>query len=74
MTATFRKRTFEVARYCLRKRLNEDDVNVEEWQNALRRGDPWLGKITEGPEAAQDSAEVGNMPSDLVDAEAYQPT
>ena len=63
----FESQTFKVARFCVRKKLNERDVDGEEWRNSLRRGDPWMRQDIYGPAAVQVSTEVEDKPLDLAD-------
>ena len=48
VTVSFRTQTFKVARYSVRKRVNETGVTDEKWKNSLQRGGPWMDSLPGG--------------------------
>ena len=68
-TATFQRQTFEVARYCVRKRLDRKDVHEDEWQNTKRTGDPRMSRPPACPDMTQARGFVVGKSMDLVEIE-----
>ena len=63
VTVAFQSQTFKVARFCVRKRLEEKDVSDEERRNLVHRGDPGESQQLTGAPVAPTVDEVIGKPA-----------